>query len=65
VGPPVRPQVTKLEPFLAQAERAHIEEALKECDNNKSKTADLLGLTRPRLCRRMKVLGIFDKSPMN
>lgn len=61
VGPPVRPQVVELERFLAQAERAHIEEALKECDNNKSKTADLLGLTRPRLCRRMKVLGINGK----
>jgi DNA-binding NtrC family response regulator len=62
VGPPVRPQVIELERFLAQAERAHIEEALKECDHNKSKTADLLGLTRPRLCRRMKVLGINGKS---
>jgi DNA-binding NtrC family response regulator len=65
VGPPPRPQVVQLEPFLAQVERAHIEHALKECDNNKSKTADLLGLTRPRLCRRMKVLGIFDQSPEN
>jgi DNA-binding NtrC family response regulator len=63
VGPPIRPQVIPLESFLAQAERAHIEEALKACDNNKSKTADLLGLTRPRLCRRMKVLGIGDVSP--
>jgi two-component system, NtrC family, response regulator HydG len=62
VGPPVRPQVMQLERFLAQAERAHIEEALKECDNNKSKTADLLGLTRPRLCRRMIALGITDQS---
>ena len=62
VGPPVRPRVVQLESFLAQAERAHIQEALKECDNNKSKTADLLGLTRPRLCRRMKVLGIGENS---
>jgi DNA-binding NtrC family response regulator len=62
VGPPVRRQVIKLESFLAQAERAHIEEALEECDNNKSKTADLLGLTRPRLCRRMKMLGIGENS---
>ena len=63
VGPPVRPRVIQLESFLAQTERAHIQEALKECDNNKSKTADLLGLTRPRLCRRMKVLGIGENSP--
>jgi DNA-binding NtrC family response regulator len=62
VGPPIRPRVIQLESFLAEAERAHIQEALQECDHNKSKTADLLGLTRPRLCRRMKVLGIGENS---
>ncbi len=58
VGPVIRPEVSPLEPFLAQAERAHIEQALKECRHNRSQAAQLLGLTRGRLYRRMEILGI-------
>jgi transcriptional regulator with PAS, ATPase and Fis domain len=61
VGPVIRPQVAPLEPFLAQAEKAQIEQALKECRHNKSKAAKLLGMTRPRLYRRMEILGIRDE----
>jgi two-component system, NtrC family, response regulator HydG len=61
VGPPIRPQIVQLESFLAQAEKAHIEQALKECDHNKAGAAILLGLSRPRLCRRMRMLGIDDQ----
>ncbi len=62
VGPVLRPQVVHLDSFLAQAEKAHIEATLKECDNNKSRAADLLGMTRTRLVRRMEMLGIIDRT---
>jgi DNA-binding NtrC family response regulator len=39
-------------------ERQLIEEALRRTDGNKSKAADLLGITRRRLYSRMSVLGI-------
>jgi transcriptional regulator with PAS, ATPase and Fis domain len=61
VGPVVRPPVAELEPFLAQAEKEQIERALKQCRHNKSKAAKLLGMTRPRLYRRMEILGIRDE----
>jgi DNA-binding NtrC family response regulator len=61
VGPVIRPQVAPLEPFLAQAEKEQIERALKQCRHNKSKAAKLLGMTRPRLYRRMEILGIRDE----
>jgi DNA-binding NtrC family response regulator len=48
-------------PFLAQAEKEQIERALKECRHNKTKAAQILGLPRPRLYRRMEVLGIPDE----
>jgi DNA-binding NtrC family response regulator len=62
VGPVRRPQVVHLDSFLTQAEKAHIEATLKECDNNKSRAADLLGMTRTRLVRRMEMLGIIDRT---
>jgi DNA-binding NtrC family response regulator len=62
VGPAVQPPVDRLRPFLAQAEKEQIERALKQCRNNKSKAALLLGMTRPRLYRRMELLGIADQA---
>ena len=61
VGPVIRPQLAPLEPFLAKAEKQQIEQALKECRHNKSRAARLLGMTRPRLYRRMEILGIRDE----
>ena len=49
-----------LDPLLLQFEREQIELALLEARHNKAKAAELLGITRPRLYRRMEVLGIFD-----
>ncbi len=60
VGPPIRSNIAPLEPFLAHAEKEQIERALKQCRQNKSKAAQLLGMTRPRLYRRMQILGIRD-----
>lgn len=47
-----------LEEFLAKIERELIERALKRAKGNKAKAARLLGLTRPRLYRRMVQLGL-------
>jgi DNA-binding NtrC family response regulator len=44
--------------FLARAELELIERALRRAKGNKTKAAKLLGLTRPRLYRRMVQLGL-------
>jgi DNA-binding NtrC family response regulator len=61
IGPPRRPAVGQLEPLLAQTEREQIERALAQSRHNKSRAAKLLGMTRPRLYRRMEILGIRDE----
>jgi DNA-binding NtrC family response regulator len=60
IGPPMRKRTVQLDPLLLQVEREQIELALVEARHNKAKAADLLGITRPRLYRRMEVLGIVD-----
>jgi hypothetical protein len=44
--------------FLTDIERELIERALKQAKGNKARAAKLLGLTRPRLYRRMVQLGL-------
>jgi DNA-binding NtrC family response regulator len=61
IGPQRRPPVAPLEPLLAQTEREQIERALAQSRHNKSRAAQLLGMTRPRLYRRMEILGIRDE----
>ncbi len=61
VGPPRRHPVAELEPFLEQTEREQIERALAQSRHNKTRAAKLLGMTRPRLYRRMVILGIPDE----
>ena len=51
-----------LEEFLARVERELIERALRRSKGNKSKAAKLLGLTRPRLYRRLVQLGMEEGS---
>ena len=61
--PAQRPKIMPLDQLLEQVEREQIEQALIECRDNKAKAAELLGITRPRLYRRMEVLGIVDPDP--
>jgi PAS domain S-box-containing protein len=60
IGPSLRQRPVPLDPLLLQVEREQIELALEEARHNKAKAADLLGITRPRLYRRMEILGIID-----
>lgn len=59
-GPPRVVEPIDLEALLADVERREIERALREGRGNKSRAAELLGLTRPRLYRRMEQLGLTD-----
>jgi DNA-binding NtrC family response regulator len=51
-------EVIVLEEFLGRIERELIERALKRAKGNKTKAARLLGMTRPRLYRRLVQLGL-------
>jgi DNA-binding NtrC family response regulator len=48
-----------LDAILEQVERRVLELAVRRTGGNKSKAADLLGIQRPRLFRRLKALGFF------
>lgn len=56
--PPKASEAIVLEDFLAHVERELIERALLRAKGNKSKAARLLGMTRPRLYRRLVQLGL-------
>ena len=60
IGPKSRKRSEALDPLLLRVEREQIELALAEARHNKARAAELLGITRPRLYRRMEVLGIID-----
>ncbi|MEX0716352.1 MAG: sigma 54-interacting transcriptional regulator [Planctomycetaceae bacterium] len=60
-GPARTPRPLPLEPFLNEAERERIRLALEQAKHNKSQAADLLGISRTRLYRRMEALGIEDR----
>lgn len=59
-GPALAPAPVDLEAVLARVEADHIRWALSAAKSNKSQAAALLGLTRPRLYRRMEALAIAD-----
>ncbi len=58
--PARRDEAIVLEEFLARVEKELIARAMHRAKGNKSKAARLLGLTRPRLYRRLVQLG-FEK----
>jgi len=61
VLPPTLPTVTPLDEILTQVERRLIENALTRSRHNKSRAAELLGISRPRLYRRIKELNLPDE----
>lgn len=60
IGPPTTPPIVPLDQFLKKVEREHIEDVLRQCHDNKSKAAQLLGMSRPKFYRRLESLGIED-----
>jgi transcriptional regulator with PAS, ATPase and Fis domain len=50
----------QLDAALEQLERQMIRAAIGKCKGNQTRAAELLGIWRPRLIRRMKALGIED-----
>ncbi len=59
--PPAAPrQPQPLDELLAEIERRLIESALASARQNKSRAAELLGISRPRLYRRIKELNLPD-----
>lgn len=54
------PPVTPLDATLLALERRLIEQALQRARNNKSRAAELLDISRPRLYRRIKELNLPD-----
>ena len=59
--PPMPPPVTPLDGLLEQLEKRLIEQALQRSRQNKSRAAELLDISRPRLYRRIKELAIPDE----
>jgi transcriptional regulator with AAA-type ATPase domain len=59
--PPLPPPITPLDELLTQVERRLIEHALQRAGQNKSRAAELLGISRPRLYRRIKELNLPDE----
>jgi transcriptional regulator with PAS, ATPase and Fis domain len=60
-----QPESIVLDDFLAQIERELIQRAVNVAKGNKARAARLLGLTRPRLYRRMVQLGLESTEPAN
>lgn len=62
-GPAVHPRTMPLEDYLAAVERDEIERVLEMVRHNRKRAADLLGMTRPKLYRRMEALGVDQGDP--
>ena len=57
-----RPEETiQLEEFLAGIEQELIERALAQAKGNKTKAAQMLGMTRPKFYRRLEQLGLMEE----
>lgn len=55
---PRRSETATLGDYMKSAERFLIEQTLRQVDGNKTKAADLLGIHRTLLYRKMRILGI-------
>lgn len=56
-------QRVELDALLVEVERTLVERALDTARGNKTEAARLLGLTRPRLYRRLEAFGLLDDGP--
>ena len=56
------PERIVLDELLAKIEREAIERALAQANGNKTEAAELLGMTRPRLYRRLVQLGLVSEA---
>jgi DNA-binding NtrC family response regulator len=61
VNPPRPDRLQSLAERLEDVEREHIRQALVLSDQNKSQAAERLGITRPKLYRRMQQLGLISE----
>lgn len=59
--PPRVEETIDLDEFLGRVERELIARAMAQAKGNKSKAARMLGMTRPRLYRRMVQLGLVEE----
>jgi transcriptional regulator of acetoin/glycerol metabolism len=63
-APPAPPcSIKPLDELLTEVERRLIETALRQSRSNKSRAAEILGISRPRLYRRIKDLNLPDDGP--
>lgn len=56
-------RVLSLDAILERVERRLIENALRQARGNKARAAELLGIWRPRLLRRLEALGLAAPAP--
>ena len=54
------PEPVDLDAFLQRVERELVERAMQQANGNKTEAARLLGLSRPRLYRRLVQLGLTE-----
>lgn len=54
----------KLDEFLEEVEAKLIKRAMRQAKNTKSKAAAMLGISRPRLLRRLETLGVGEDAPV-
>jgi DNA-binding NtrC family response regulator len=59
--PPLPTPIKPLDQLLTEVERRAIETAMRQARSNKSRAAEILGISRPRLYRRIKELNLPDE----